>query len=116
MEMLLLPRHSLRRVMEPRERRTAIRARIKAAPVTPRKGKHDSKTRRSRELRAVIFIWFALAVVMFLLAKETLSAPGLYYDEAVFAGMAKDFLTGQIDGQHMPGHVAISIFGRPFPV
>jgi Dolichyl-phosphate-mannose-protein mannosyltransferase len=74
------------------------------------------KTRRSRELRAVISIWFALAVVMFLLAKENLSVPGLYYDEAVFAGMAKDFLTGQIHGQHMPGHVVTSIFGRPFPV
>jgi uncharacterized membrane protein len=53
---------------------------------------------------------------MLLLAKDTLSGPGLYYDEAVFAGMAKDFLTGQVHGQHMPGHVVISIFGRPFPV
>jgi len=53
---------------------------------------------------------------MFFLAKENLSVPGLYYDEAVFAGMAKDFLTGQIHGQHMPGHVVTSIFGRPFPV
>ena len=71
---------------------------------------------RNRELRAVISVWFALAVLMFLLGKENLSVPGLYYDEAVFAGMAKDFLTGQLHGQHMPGHVVTSIFGRPFPV
>ena len=53
---------------------------------------------------------------MVLLAKENLSVPGLYYDEAVFAGMAKDFLTGQIHGHHMPGHETIEIFRRPFPV
>ena len=51
-----------------------------------------------------------------LLAKQNLSVPGLYYDEAVFAGMAKDFLTGQIHGQHMPGYEVTAVFGRPFPL
>ena len=37
-------------------------------------------------------------------------------DEAVFAGMAKDFLTGQSHGQHMPDHETIMIAGRPFPL
>ena len=105
MEMLLFRRHPRRQVMEPGKGRTTIRARIAAI-----------KTGRSRELGVVISIWFVLAVVMLLLAKENLSVPGLYYDEAVFAGMAKDFLTGQVHGQHMPSHVVTSIFGRPFPV
>lgn len=91
--------------MEPGKGGTTIRARIEAI-----------KAGRSRQLGVVISIWFVLAVIMLLLAKENLSVPGLYYDEAVFAGMAKDFLTGQVHGQHMPGHVVTSIFGRPFPV
>jgi len=91
--------------MEPGKGQTTLRARTKAVEAS-----------RSREFGAIISIWFALAVVMSLLAKENLSVPGLYYDEAVFAGMAKDFLTGQVHGQHMPGHVVTSIFGRPFPV
>jgi Dolichyl-phosphate-mannose-protein mannosyltransferase len=91
--------------MEPGKGRTTIRARIEAIMAG-----------RGHELGGVLSIWFVLAVVMLLLAKENLSVPGLYYDEAVFAGMAKDFLTGQVHGQHMPGHVVTWIFGRPFPV
>ena len=52
---------------------------------------------------------------MCLLAWQNLSVPGLYYDEAVFAGMAKDFVTGQVHGQHMPGNETWQFFGRPFP-
>src|SRR5438046_2245649 len=103
MEMLLFRRHSRRQVMEPGGQKT-IRARIAAI-----------KRGQTRELGVVISIWFVLAITMLLLAKENLSVPGLYYDEAVFAGMAKDFLTGQVHGQHMPGHVVTQIFGRPFP-
>ena len=53
---------------------------------------------------------------MLLLAKENLSVPGLYYDEAIFTGLAKDFLTGHIHGQHMPGYEVTQIFGPPFPI
>lgn len=45
-----------------------------------------------------------------------LSAPGLDYDEAVCAGQAKDFLMGSPHGQHMPGTMAVNLFGRPFPL
>jgi len=93
----------------------------KGVTMTPRKRKPGSNPGVSppiqrRELGALISTWFVLAIVMLLLAKENLSVPGLYYDEAVFAGMAKDFLTGSTHGQHMPGHETIEIFGRPFPV
>ncbi len=59
--------------------------------------------------------WVVLAVTMTLLAKQNLSVPGLYYD-AVFAGLAKDFVTGHVHGQHMPDHQIITFAGRPFPL
>jgi hypothetical protein len=51
-----------------------------------------------------------------LLAKQNLSVPGLYYDEAVFAGLAKDFLTGNVHGQHMPHHQVVTLADQPFPL
>src|SRR5258708_38482009 len=51
---------------------------------------------------------------MILLARQNLSVPGLYYDEAVFAGMAKDFITGNVHGEHMPDHQVVRLAGRPF--
>jgi hypothetical protein len=57
-----------------------------------------------------------LALVIFWLGRQNTSIPGLYYDESVFAGMAKDFVTGQTHGQHMPGHEVAELFDRPFPV
>ena len=35
--------------------------------------------------------WLLLAAAVAVPATQNLSVPGLYYDEAVFAGMAKDF-------------------------
>ena len=70
---------------------------------------------RSRELMLVLGAWFVLALVSVLFAKQNLSAPGLYYDEAIFAGMAKDFLIGHVHGQHLPDHETMTLFGRPFP-
>jgi len=55
-------------------------------------------------------------MIMALLARQNLSVPGLYYDEAVFAGMAKDFVTGHVHGHHMPDHQIITLAGRPFPL
>jgi hypothetical protein len=50
------------------------------------------------------------------LAWPHLSSPGLYYDEAVFAGQARDLLTGETFGSHMPGSVAVAVAGRPWPL
>ncbi|HEV2046233.1 MAG TPA: hypothetical protein VGQ95_06505 [Chthoniobacterales bacterium] len=76
----------------------------------------SAKSPRPRELSLLLAVWFLLAIVMMSLAKQNLSVPGLYYDEAVFAGMAKDFVTGQVHGQHMPDTQTVELFGRPFPV
>jgi hypothetical protein len=69
-----------------------------------------------RDLTWLLAVWFLLAIVMASLAKQNLAVPGLYYDEAVFAGMAKDFVTGQVHGAHMPDTQAIGFLGRQFPV
>src|SRR5262245_31864796 len=78
-------------------------------------GENADGTGYRSEWGALIALWFVLVVVMVFLARENLSVPGLYYDEAVFAGMTKDFLTGHTHGQHMPGSEAVQVFGRPFP-
>jgi len=72
--------------------------------------------RRRRELSLVVTFWAVLAAAMILLARQNLSVPGLYYDEAVFAGMAKDFITGNVHGEHMPDHQVVRLAGRPFPL
>ena len=71
---------------------------------------------RRRELICLLSGWFLLAVVIVLFARENLAAPGLYYDEAVFAGLAKDFVTGHVHGQHMPDHEVVMLGNRPFPL
>jgi hypothetical protein len=65
---------------------------------------------------ATVYVWLALALGTIVLARENASAPGLYYDEAVFAGTAKEFVTGRVRGQHMPGFESVTVFGRPFPL
>src|SRR5256714_558177 len=69
-----------------------------------------------RGLVALLVFWLALATTMLLFAKQNLSVPGLYYDEAVFAGLAKDFVTGHVHGQHMPDHETMTLAARPFPL
>jgi hypothetical protein len=64
----------------------------------------------------VVCTWLALFLIAFFLVKPNLSSPGLYYDEAVFGGMAKDFLTGHVHGQHMPDSEVVHFSGRPFPI
>ncbi len=68
-----------------------------------------------RELILLLVAWLLLAAVVVLFAKQNLSVPGLYYDEAVFAGLAKDFVTGHVHGPHMPDYETIALAGRPFP-
>src|SRR5216110_16655 len=81
----------------------------------PEPSEANARARR-REFIPLIASWLVLATMMALLAKQNLSVPGLYYDEAVFAGMAKDFVTGHLHGQHMPHHQVITLAGRPFPL
>ena len=75
-----------------------------------------SPDRPRRELLLLLVALLALAAIVVLFAKQNLSVPGLYYDEAVFAGLAKDFVTGQVHGQHMPDHETVMLGGRPFPL
>src|SRR6266404_6883091 len=70
----------------------------------------------SRTFAIVFATWIVLAAIIIFFAKQNLSVPGLYYDEAVFAGMAKDFVVGQSHGQHMPDHETAMFGGRPFPL
>ena len=77
---------------------------------------NERSTVQHRELLWIIALWLVLAAVMLCLAKENRSIPGLYYDEAIFGGMAKDFVTGHVHGQHLRGSEVVEIFGRPFPM
>lgn len=72
--------------------------------------------RTNRELTIFISVWLAISTVLASVTIRNLSAPGLNYDEAVFAGLAKDFVTGSPHGQHMPGTQAVNLLGRPFPL
>jgi len=69
----------------------------------------------TRELSLLLAVWLACSLVLTLVALRDLLAPGLYYDEAIFAGLAKDFVKGSAAGPHMPFTTIGSLFGRPFP-
>lgn len=69
-----------------------------------------------RELRILLGVWLALAVAWLWLGRTNTVAPGYNYDEAIFAGMAKDFTTGEVHGHHMPGNGTANLWNRPFPV
>jgi 4-amino-4-deoxy-L-arabinose transferase-like glycosyltransferase len=69
---------------------------------------------RRRELSLLIAVWIILSAITIMFAKQNFAAPGLYYDEAVFAGMTKDFVTGHVH-EHMPDHESVMLAGRPFP-
>ena len=67
------------------------------------------------EIAFLILGWILVAIVVLAVARQNLSAPGLYYDEAVSGGLAKDFITGQ-PRPHMPNVQLCNVFGRPFPL
>jgi hypothetical protein len=75
-----------------------------------------SRGEEKGERTAVLIVWLALAAVLCGLAAENTFLPGLYYDEAIFGGLAKDFVTGPPHGQHMPNTEVVMVFGHPFPV
>jgi len=68
----------------------------------------------NRGLLAVLAFWLLLAGVLTLLARPNTTVPGLYYDEALCAGPARDFLTGHAH-PHTPGSASVEVLGRPFP-
>jgi hypothetical protein len=68
-----------------------------------------------RDFLAVLAVWLLLAGTLIFLAWPNISVPGLYYDEAQCAGMAKDFLTGH-PHRHMPGTRFLSIGVHRFPM
>ncbi len=61
-------------------------------------------------------MWLALAVALLWLGGTTATKLGFNYDEAIFAGLAKDFTTGEVHGYHMPGSGTVNLWNRPFPV
>jgi 4-amino-4-deoxy-L-arabinose transferase-like glycosyltransferase len=67
-------------------------------------------------LLVLLAVWLAVSSMLVLLALPNLSSPGLYYDEAVNGGLAKDFVTGRPQGWHMPGTEVIGLAGRPLPL
>lgn len=77
---------------------------------------HRSSLRLTRHgLIVTLMFWLVLSVITIAVARQNLSAPGLYYDEAVFAGLAKDFVTGQ-KRLHMPGCEVVTISNRRLPI
>ena len=69
-----------------------------------------------REFAILIGGWLALAAFIFGMGWQNLSSPGLNYDEAIYAGMTKDFLAGKPPGNHMPGAATTRLLNAPFPV
>ena len=58
----------------------------------------------------------ALLLVAVALAGRSLSTPGLYYDEAVQARPALEFIEGRIHATPLPGSQNLWLGGRPFPL
>lgn len=69
-----------------------------------------------REFSFLLAGWLVLAAFIFGMGWQNLSAPGLFYDEAIYGGLTKDFLSGHATGGHMPGTSTISILGGPLPI
>ena len=69
-----------------------------------------------REFTILLAGWLVLAAFLFGMGWQNLSSLGLFYDEAVYAGVTKDFLTGKAPGNHMPGVATTPLLGGPFPV
>jgi hypothetical protein len=70
---------------------------------------------KNRDFPVVLAVWLLLAVALVILALPNASVPGLFYDEAHCAGMARDFLTGHAH-DHTRGYEVVDFCGRPFPM
>jgi len=56
---------------------------------------------RRHELILLLAVWAVLVTAIVLLAKQNLSVPDFIMTKRSSAGLAKDFITGHIHGQHM---------------
>jgi hypothetical protein len=74
-----------------------------------------SLSANQRETGFLILGWLLIAILAVAFSKQNLSTPGLYYDEAVSGGLAKDFVTGN-QHPHMSNVTLYNVFGRPFPL
>jgi 4-amino-4-deoxy-L-arabinose transferase-like glycosyltransferase len=63
----------------------------------------------------LILGWLLIAILAIALSKQNLSTPGLYYDEAVSGGLAKDFVSAHSQ-PHMSNVRVCNVYGRPFPL
>ena len=70
---------------------------------------------KSRGLLVTLIAWVVLSLGIVGVAQQNVAAPGMYYDEALFAGLAKDFVTGQ-KRLHMPGCERITVLNRQLPI
>jgi 4-amino-4-deoxy-L-arabinose transferase-like glycosyltransferase len=69
-----------------------------------------------REFTILLGGWLVLTAFIFGIGWQNLSSPGLNYDEAIYGGLTKDFVTSHATGGHMPGVWTVEILGAPFPV
>jgi hypothetical protein len=69
-----------------------------------------------RGLLLTVVCWCLLSIILIGLGLQNRSQPGLYYDEAVYGGMSKDFLEARHRSPHMPGVQVVNLSGRPFPL
>jgi hypothetical protein len=77
-------------------------------------GRHSGNP--AREILVVLAVWLVVSLLLAMLALPNLSSPGLYYDEAINGGMAREFVTGRVQGAHVPGSESVWLFGHPFPL
>lgn len=70
----------------------------------------------TREFSVILGVWLALTVALLWLGGVTATSLGYNYDEGIFAGMAKDFTTGNVHGYHMPGYGTVKLGNAPFPL
>lgn len=66
-------------------------------------------------LAGLLAAWAALAIVAVVLALPNRGTPGLNYDEAALAGLARDLVTGQVRTEHIPTVVTLPFAGRRLP-
>ncbi|MFM7737228.1 MAG: glycosyltransferase family 39 protein [Alphaproteobacteria bacterium] len=64
---------------------------------------------------AVALAWALLSALAVVLALPHRAAPGLNYDEAALAGLARDLLSGHVRAEHVPTASTIVVGGRPLP-
>ncbi len=64
---------------------------------------------------AIPAAWLLLSAIVLGLTGRDPSLPGLYYDEAIHAGPARELLTGAPAASHLPGSQSIEVLGRWVP-